>query len=73
VSDQGRTTGRARAISRRQFCVGSATTRPTARSGELGVIIHVVELPDPGQHPLRAQQLAVIAKLLRRAAIEAGL
>ncbi len=34
--------------------------------------VTVVPLPDAASNPLRAQQLAVIVKLLRRAATEAG-
>jgi len=73
-----------RRAQRRPACVPAATTcttpnpagsepsRKPPSSGGLKVTIRVTSLPDPESNPLRAQQLAVIVNLLRRAATEAA-
>lgn len=71
---------RGRRPPRRPACSTAASKRATPKpagselesSDGLKLTVTVVPLPDPASNPLRGQQLAVIVKLLRRAATEAG-
>jgi hypothetical protein len=54
---------------RTRVAPNTASTNVTPDSSDgLKLIVKVIPLPDPDSNPLRAQQLAVIVKLLRRAA-----
>lgn len=73
-----------RQVSRRPACLpASSAESPGSRGGKralvepastngLKVTIRVIPLSEPESNPLRAQQLAVIVALLRRAAAEAA-